>query len=198
MTTYTTLTNAALAVGAIPSASKVQALRDNPIAIAEQSSGAPVNVCNWHPVDKVTIGDGKQGIIYDSALSGAQSSIVTSDFEDGWEYRIFGVGVSPSASASLLIDYYMQTEAAYRNATTFTSTGTAWDFNLEIDFPRIAKRNHVARFWSAATTLGTATRIHYYDSTSQKILRVRVRYSGENITAGKIWLFRRREFASAD
>ena len=57
MTTWTTISNAAVAVGAIPSSSIVTALRDNPSAVAESSSGAPVMVSGWHPVDKISTGD---------------------------------------------------------------------------------------------------------------------------------------------
>ena len=41
MTTWTTLSAGAVGVGGIPSGSTVTALRDNPVAIAEGSSGAP-------------------------------------------------------------------------------------------------------------------------------------------------------------
>ena len=39
MTTWTTIVNAAVNVGGIPGSSTVTAFRDNPIAIAEESSG---------------------------------------------------------------------------------------------------------------------------------------------------------------
>lgn len=41
MTTYTTITNALVAVGAKPFATTIQALRDNPLAIAEGDVTAP-------------------------------------------------------------------------------------------------------------------------------------------------------------
>lgn len=41
MTDYTTLSNTAVGVGGLPSGATVTALRDNPIAIAEGTSGAP-------------------------------------------------------------------------------------------------------------------------------------------------------------
>jgi hypothetical protein len=41
MTTYTAISNTLVSVGAKPFASTIQALRDNPIAIAEGTSGAP-------------------------------------------------------------------------------------------------------------------------------------------------------------
>lgn len=44
MTAYTTITNALVAVGAKPFATTVQALRDNPIAIAEADATVPLNL----------------------------------------------------------------------------------------------------------------------------------------------------------
>lgn len=41
MTTYTTITNALVAVGAKPFATTIQALRDNPLAIAENDPSVP-------------------------------------------------------------------------------------------------------------------------------------------------------------
>lgn len=41
MTTYTTITNALVAVGAKPFATTIQALRDNPLAIAENDATVP-------------------------------------------------------------------------------------------------------------------------------------------------------------
>jgi len=54
MTTYTGLSAGAVGVGGIPSGSTVTALRDNPIAIAEGSSGAP----RIHGLAAATPGDG--------------------------------------------------------------------------------------------------------------------------------------------
>ena len=75
MTTWTTISNAAVAVGGIPSSTTVTALRDNPAAIAETSTGAPVVQAGWHPYDKVTVGDGKTGLIYDFAVNGLQANV---------------------------------------------------------------------------------------------------------------------------
>lgn len=44
MTTYTTITNALVAVGAKPFATTIQALRDNPIAIAEADATVPAGL----------------------------------------------------------------------------------------------------------------------------------------------------------
>jgi hypothetical protein len=51
MATWTSISNAAVAVGGIPSSTTVTALRDNPSAIAEAANGAPVVFAGWNPYD---------------------------------------------------------------------------------------------------------------------------------------------------
>lgn len=202
MTTWTAITNAAVAVGGIPSSSTVTALRDNPSALAEASSGAPVMVSGWHPVDKVTIGDGKAGVIYNFATNGVVADIVTSDFEDGYEYRLIGIALSHNAgiNQSLRLELYKQTDAAYDTAVTFTtgsSSAGVW-FDAEILMPRLSKTTHLVRYIAdAGGGLMTTTVGGVIDSTVQTILRARLIFSSGSIDAGTVYLFRRREYASS-
>lgn len=207
MTTYSTISNGSVAVGAIPSSVTVTALRDNPIAMAEAASGAPINRAGWHPVDKVTVGDGLQGVIYDFSVSGAVSSIVTPDFEDGYEYRLVGSNLGFDGSVTLLVDFYEATAAAYANARTTASISSASTFDLDIEFitPRAISRGHVARYTnlisvggSPTATIDTVYGIGVSNSTAQKLLRARIRPSSGNFDSGKVWFMRRREFMTAD
>lgn len=194
MTTYNTISNASVAVGAIPSSSVVTALRDNPIAISEGSSGAPVMVTGWHPYDKVTVGDGKTGVIYDFSVTGAQSSIVSPDFEDGYEYRFFGVLTGLST-----IEFYNQTTAAYMVTAGSVNFG-AW-FDLEIPMPRVTKAWHLVRGSYALTGTNNAAAIitkapASNGISSSKILRIRFT-TGTTVSGDKIWMMRRREYVSS-
>ncbi len=201
MTTYTAISNASVAVGAIPSSTTVTALRDNPIAIAEASAGAPVSVAGWHPVDKVTVGDGKRGLIYDFAVNGAVASVVSPDFVDGYEYRFVAIDVSGASTAALYFEVFKQTAAAYVLAIAQGSAAASAKSGLDVTFnmPRLDSSWHSGAYnsWQDGAfdsgTLWTA-----YNVTNQKLLRARFRYTTGNIDGGKIWMFRRREFASAD
>jgi hypothetical protein len=203
MTTYSTIANASLAVGAIPSSTVVTALRDNPIAMAEAASGAPINVMGWHPVDKVSVGDGKDGIIYDFSISGTVASVVTPDFEDGYEYRIVADGLSHNSGSnqSLQVDFYFATDAAYTNVISFGSNTSGSGFGLDVTLlmPRLTKSFHWASFFgiSGGTLYTAAHVVGDANGPDQKIGKVRVKFSSGSIDQGKIWLFRRREFATS-
>jgi hypothetical protein len=201
MTTWTSISNAAVAVGGIPSSTTVTALRDNPSAIAEAASGAPVVFAGWHPHDKVSIGDGKTGLIYDHAVTGTVSSFVTPDFVDGYEYRIIAHLIQSDAGAAvrLNLEAFFETDAAYRRlaytADEFSSTDFGYD--VQILMPRIATKTHLVQGDGYAdNNVGLGIDGASYDATLQKVLRARVRFTAGNIIAGKIWMFRRREYAS--
>jgi len=203
MTTWTSILNAAVAVGGIPSSTTVTALRDNPSALAESASGAPVMVSGWHPVDKVTIGDGKTGLIYDSAVNGTVSSVATADFVDGYEYRIVGSNLNHNNASTRLfrIELYKETSAIYvtaRETGSAVSSTSNVSFDANILLPRISTKFHfMPNNLSIESNLSSTTEGGAYDATSQKVLRARILYNGASIAAGKIWMFRRREYASS-
>jgi hypothetical protein len=202
MTTWTSISNAAVAVGGIPSSTTVTALRDNPSALAESASGAPVMVSGWHPHDKVSIGDGKTGLIYDFAISGPVSSVITADFVDGYEYRIIAADLSHNngSNASFLLELYKETSAVYVDAinTSTLSNTDAVAIDSEILTPRLTLKSHAVRsVYSVNGNVGTAfTSVIAYNSTSQKVSKARIRFGAGSIDAGKVWMFRRREYAS--
>lgn len=203
MTTWTSISNASVAVGGIPSSTTVTALRDNPAAMAETATGAPVIAAGWHPVDKVTVGDGKTGLIYDFAVNGTVTSVVTPDFADGWEYRIVAVDISASvvSAVRLNLDGYFQTSATYRRLRyTGESAGSnSFGYDLEINTPRIAKVTHLASgpaYINGQISMETFDNAAFTSGTSQKLLRVRVGFTLGDVAGGKVYLFRRREYAS--
>lgn len=202
MTTYSSVSNAALAVGAIPSSSVVTALRDNPIAMAEAASGAPVNVMGWHPVDKVTVGDGKQGVIYDVAVNSTVSQVETPEFEDGYEYRIIVSGLSHTSGASrnFRVQLYGVTSGSYATvytAATAITSAQKVSAEIEIPVPRLIKDYQLIRAMVSSNGTIDANSIGQL-SSGQKYLKAAVGFSVGEVDDGKVWLFRRREFASAD
>jgi hypothetical protein len=208
MTTWTSISNAAVAVGGIPSSTTVTALRDNPSALAESASGAPVMVSGWHPHDKVSIGDGKTGLIYDFDVNGVQASIVTPNFVDGYEYRIVAHGLSHNniSTQGLNISFYLETDARLDQVEQIGDqpSSSTFGFDMEILLPRVPKVTHIARIsaYVGSSISGTNT-IGTTDSTVQKVLYASIRFRtsggsfGAGIDAGKVWMFRRREYASS-
>lgn len=169
-----------------------RALRDNPIAISEAATGAPVVVAGWHPYDMVKIGDGNDGVFYDFAVNGTQATITTPDFADGYEYAICLTGLGCSATQNLVVSLYRETDAAYSVAWTSSNTSPdntyAW---IEIPIPRIAKNGHFVEYKATLTGLIEIGASGFYDATVQKILRARIEWSSGNIDAGTAKLYRR-------
>lgn len=200
MTTWTTISNAAVAVGGIPSSTTVTALRDNPAAIAETSTGAPVVQAGWHPYDKVTVGDGKTGLIYDFAVNGLQANVTTPDFEDGYEYRIIGHVLTSSVSTAvrLNINGYFETDAVYRRLSFGSDSSGINSFSCDvvIPIPRVPKQIHMVLGDMAVNNTVAMSNDVPYDSTIQKILRARVNFTSGSISNGKIWFLRRRDYIS--
>jgi hypothetical protein len=202
MSTWTSISNAAVAVGGIPSSATVTALRDNPVAIAGAASGAPVVFAGWHPYDKVSIGDGKDGLIYDHAVNGTVADVVTPDFEDGYEYRLIGANLSHNSGANrnLILEMFGETSATYVQAyITATASGpsASFDIDAELPLPRLVRARFLIRVVACSPSLdansnGLATLL-----TQQKVLRARLLFSSGNIDFGKVWMFRRREYASS-
>lgn len=72
---------------------------DNPIAMGEGASGAPLIRAGWHPYNKVNVGDANDGKYYDFTINGSIGDVVTPTFEDGYDYLINWEGVSFSTGA---------------------------------------------------------------------------------------------------
>lgn len=202
MTTWTTISGAAVAVGGIPSSATVTALRDNPSALAEGASGAPVMVSGWHPVDKVTIGDGKTGLIYDHAVNGNVLNKVSPDFEDGYEYKflVFGLSHNGVGGANLLrVQVDTTGGGVYTTILDLAvASGSSISYELEFIAPRIADANLFAIFRNK--TAATTTILNTSLGSSVKIFKVRFTTdepSSASLDAGRIWMFRRREYASS-
>lgn len=203
MTTYTAISNASVAVGAIPSSATVTALRDNPSAIAESASGAPVVAAGWHPVTKVTVGDGEAGLLYDFATSGAQATVTTPDFEDGYEYRIICSDIKNNSAGSprFQVNAYFQTDAVYRRVYFTIGGNSSARFGVDFEFliPRVSKQTHFFRAvgFTNSTMLNETYIENIYDATVQKLLRAQMSFETDSIAGGKIWLMRRREYISS-
>lgn len=196
---WTTISNALVAVGAKPFATTIQALRDNPIAIAEGASGAPVNQAAWHPFDKVTVGDAATGVIYDFATNGAQAS-VTANFADGYDYMIHLVGLSHGDGTGRALNLAgVPITGIVTQANSLTGT-------IEILAPTLANLPK----WAMVNLrqAAGATALKAFDSTAATpylgafafsaftagLASLEIRYNPVNFDAGAVYLYRRRNY----
>lgn len=211
MTAFTNIVNALVAVGAKPFATTIQALRDNPIAIAEGDPTAPVNSAAWHPYNKVINNDGNTGRIWSFPVDGAVATVTTPDFANGWEYALLidELRSSSGSAGSLLINWFRETGGAYSGGVALSAaanvsnaiTISPW---VELLHVRKARKKHVATAYGSASDTGDSVaadnapysaRVGH--TTPQKILRAQLSLSVGNMTGsgstGAIYLYRRKD-----
>lgn len=151
----------------------------------------------WHPYNMTAPGDGSTGEIYSFATNGLQAS-VTATFADGYDYLIRLVGVSPSGGANL--------QVAGVTLTTGGSSADQWTGTIEILAPtlaslpkwamvnlrRTAGSTGVSGFSTAAATpfLGAFV----FSAYASSLASVAIGFSGGNIDAGAVYLYRRRNY----
>lgn len=176
-------------------------LRDNPIAIAEGASGAPImQNGGWYPYDRTVIGGAETGLIYDFAVHGAVSAIDTPDFEDGFEYAVVGVGLSSDTGVNrfIRVQLYLATSASWATAWTGSidvSGSSGADFWISINAPRAVIRRHtisgevyVGGIGGGIEALASSG---VYNSTDQKVGKARVSLVGGQTDGGNVYLYRR-------
>jgi len=177
-------------------------LRDNPLAIAEGSSGAPVLSGAWHPYNKVNVGDSNTGVIWDSAVDAATTTIESPNFEDGYEYALRFEAMGVSGGAIVKIDVYLATTAVWQTMETMgwaispldTHTGV---FSLR--YPRLAV-NQWAGNWDMPLSDDDGTLVASGgavtgNATKQVLTKFRVSSTAQ-FNLGKLALLRRREYVT--
>lgn len=110
-------------------------LRDNVRAAAEAATGAPINSAVLHPYDKVNIGDGADGLLYDFSVDGVVGSVETPAFEAGYSYVIIGRDVSHNfgSPANLLVQGWNGSSwVAISTIATSVAAATLTDFNATV------------------------------------------------------------------
>ncbi len=166
-------------------ATLMEAAANNPTAIAEGASGAPYSGSAIRPHDGVTVGDGNDGLLYDFAVDGAVASVQTPNFVSGYRYTLRVVNSSHAAGANqdLEVDWFETgptllgtstlVSAAVDSAIAGRATASVNSDDFSVSFP--------------STTITQAVRPVLYGV---------VQYSaGANFDAGKIYLFRERDYS---
>lgn len=168
------------------------AWRDNPIAIAEGSNGAPYVRGEWHPFNGVSYGDGR-GVIYDSSVDGQVSAVVTPTFESGYDYCISLDGVGTTVSDQLLrLSSTRVGGSGFVDPFTI-GTGTSGirvtGFVI-IGNPRVSSYSKIFHGISNASD-GSATRRGYSANGGVAYFNSMISWTSTEINAGRIFLYRR-------
>ena len=131
---------------------------------------------------------------------------VTPDFVDGYEYRIIALDLRHNAAGfterRLQMEAFKQTDAAYRliRRSEQGANDRDFGFHAEFYFPRLESTAHFVMTMSyrdGSFSSGVDVDSDMYDTPAQKILRARISFTADSISAGKVWMFRRREYASS-
>jgi hypothetical protein len=202
MATWTTIPDSSLEPGKPIRSIDALALRDNPVAIAEGSVGAPRVVNQWFPYDYETGGD---GVIWNQAIDGSVASVTTPDFEVGFDYLLLAKDISDStANASfILFEPYISPALSFQSFNWLTvgntsDTDRAWGTAM-MALPNFSDRVKSFELSSqtktAALSLST-TPVNYsriMATTNQSVLRARIRSSGGGtLNGGSILMLKRK------
>lgn len=177
----------------------LEAVANNPLAIAEQSTGAYINQAVWHPYDSTNVGDANDGEIWSFAADGAQTSIETPTLtSNDYEYGLRFEDVSLAASVSFTVDLYLETTGSWVTLdTTATATGSPFSGFFETSGLRLVSHGW-GGVWAPpaynnnGTVVASGTAIVGH-STGQKISKIRADGGATNFNAGKVSLYRRRQ-----
>lgn len=203
MASWTNQSTSSLLPGEPWTSAKALAAFENPEAIAEGASGAPVQTAAWHSYDRTNVGDSGNGKYYEFSTDGAVATAETPNFENNYEYRILGVnlGVASNTTANPWVVDGLVGGSWVNIATTATPTATVLtshriDFDCWICSPRRSRpfaSTVFAGYWNApgAGTFGGYRTTQFTGASA--ITRVRVRFIGRDIGRGDIYLLRRRE-----
>ncbi len=186
MTAFITVTNASLAVDEAITSPQGVAFRDNPIAIAECDDTAPVNQAVWHPYDKVLNGDSNNGLIYDSAVSGAVTAVESPTFLSNFEYR-FRFFLSGTEAALFFQGWNGSSWITVLQQASDTSTQREGFFELGYGLRvMVVEPQSGAASVEVGHTSSTGAAFPY---TKMRLLQ-----SGGPSFTGKVWLDKRRAY----
>lgn len=198
MATYTDLSSNFAPNGPILG-SEGAALRNNIIATAEGSSGAPYMQAMWHPYDGTNWDDGETGELWSFSTDGAQNQVTSPNFVDGYEYRFILVDLAQSGSGTqaLEVEAYLDGDTnnwdeinpVFGSITDSGSVGLDKAFVLDFHLPRLQRDAfHGWKNFTTAFSVGNP-------GNSDKIRNVRFTLpGGVNFDQGAIYMHRRRSF----
>ncbi|MBL3560998.1 hypothetical protein [Rhodovulum sulfidophilum] len=199
MTDWTTIPNSVIEAGKPGRAVDGRALRDNPVAIAEGSASAPIVAAGWHPYDMVNVGDGADGLFWDHSVAGNQRYVETPAFEDGYEYmlKIEGMKWEGFGNKHPTVKGYVEQTGRFASAMRMSgevSPSTGFYVMIRLLFPRVPSpffciEGKVPSGQIDSSTLG---------GNDRTVSKAEISWADgdTDIRAGKMYLYRRREYIS--
>lgn len=206
---YTTIPDEAVAAGGLPSGETVTALRDNVPGSLYGTNGAPVPFGVWHPYNMANVGDGGDGVIWEAGVDANTATIETPVFEDGFSYRLLGLGMARDDNGTLPnnidVDIYRATDASYATLEAITiGDGATYTIELIIERPWLAKTMHpnTVTYNAHSGFVGGTTNVRWlYDSTVQIISKARLfldSTDGNVFNAGQVILERKLDYLAGE
>ena len=200
---WSTLALSTLLPGKPWTSAKALAVYENALALAEQSTVAPILSTGWHPYNSTAVGDGNSGKFYDFAVDGAASTFDTPMLTDGYDYGILVEGLSLSGGTHPVSVFgYLETSASWVDigvTSAFAAPDSAYGF-VEVAGTRISQHGWRAN-WSRPLidSVGTLLAAGFTapasgiggSTTQQKLSALRISLPTTN-DAGKLYLYRRR------
>jgi len=201
MASWTNQSTSSLLPGEPWTSAKALAAFENPVAYAEQATDAPVNLAAWHPYDLVNVGDGNDGEYYSGQ---SFTTIATPNFEDGFEYRILGRGITftPTTPNTLQIEYLIN-GAWERMYDSVSNMAGPLDLDLWIRSPRRSARRFLLDYSIASASTGSSWSptngtqengvASIADNNEAVVTQVRFQLASRTFNGGTAVLLRRRE-----
>lgn len=182
MTSYITITEEETDPGAPGTSELWKKWRDNPIAIAERSIGAPLINSGWYPYDMVNIGDGADGIIYDYSVDGSVSNVTSPTLDVGWDYAlvISDLGqVGPDQNLKLSI-----------NSNTYTTIFSGSTISAIFDIEACSTSFNYKKVRTIAYNTGTLADT-FVPSGSSPVSTISLKPLSGSFTGGTIAIYKR-------
>jgi hypothetical protein len=85
---------------------------------------------------------------------------------------------------------------AYSSASTYSNIASI-QVDAEFVMPRLLQGRYILRAIVGTTSAIDANQSNIFSTSDNKILRARIVFSSGSINTGKVYLFRRREYASS-
>lgn len=216
MTTYREIAETETDPEAALTSDLFKALQKNLLAGLEGDLTAPVNQWDWHPFNKVTVGDANDGRIWGFTANGAVASIITPDFQEGYDYKLSHQFIARTDGGGGLISHNLQ--FFYENLGNYDTTtrvtpatagmgiagGLPWSFgSLILINPR--RQDHLIEYAETGTLAGIstgtsqATAVGLFSTTPDRALRARIIPSNGGVISGNansfFWMYRRRSLS---